>query len=312
MDTKPHFLIEPNNYHYYFFETVAGDELARRELRHSFSARFGYVMPLPRELSDRRLIASECDSKARPTSELREWGGGLVSINTSYEAGGRGHITITGFFTSQEEARRCHREVSAILPPEDESAGNQAVFVFWSRSDRISSRGPGHESKAIDVSPWQDLAGNYPVAVRNKLDPLMRFGFDDVSDQRIILWRGLPGTGKTWAIRALAREWTRCCSFHYIVVPGFFFADAGYMLRLLSNEELRNLHPAITRNGRCLSNIEFGEFEEIEARRWLAAQGKSACALPPTRTSSDLYACAKGRALRADAHAPRAAGFTVR
>ena len=31
---------------------------------------------------------------------------------------------------------------------------------------------------------------------------------------RLIVWRGPPGTGKTWALRALAGAWREWCGVH--------------------------------------------------------------------------------------------------
>jgi len=36
---------------------------------------------------------------------------------------------------------------------------------------------------------------------------------------RLLLWTGPPGTGKTYALRTLAWEWRRWCSFHYVTDP---------------------------------------------------------------------------------------------
>src|SRR5258708_30783938 len=42
---------------------------------------------------------------------------------------------------------------------------------------------------------------------------------------------------------------------------------------ITTNEEVQNLHPAIVRYGRCLTNLEFPEFSESEAREWLDTHG---------------------------------------
>ena len=90
----------------------------------------------------------------------------------------------------------------------------------------------------------------------------------------------------------------------------------GQGLRLLilitTNEELENLHPAITRNGRCLTNLEFTEFSEAEARAWLVAQESSAVDLPPTRSLSDLYTYAQGHVPATNRRTRKIAGFVSR
>src|SRR5258708_35028619 len=59
---------------------------------------------------------------------------------------------------------------------------------------------------------------------------------------------------------------------------------------ITTNEEVQNLHPAIVRHGRCLANLEFPEFSESEARKWLDSHGCSESLLPKNLTLSDLFA----------------------
>ena len=47
---------------------------------------------------------------------------------------------------------------------------------------------------------------------------------------QLLLWHGEPGTGKTYALRALAWEWRAWCRFHYVTDPERFFNEANYML----------------------------------------------------------------------------------
>jgi hypothetical protein len=61
---------------------------------------------------------------------------------------------------------------------------------------------------------------------------------------------------------------------------------------ITTNEEVQNLHPAIVRHGRCLTNLEFPEFSDSEAREWLESHGHSSSAPPKKPTLSDLFAIA--------------------
>ena len=155
---------------------------------------------------------------------------------------------------------------------------------------------------------------------------------------RLLLWHGIPGTGKTYALRALGWEWRTWCDFHYVTDPETFFGSSpAYMLDVLlgedddddeggrwrlliledtgellaadakertgqglsrllnvvdgligqglrvlvlvtTNETLRSLHPAVSRPGRCASQIEFGAFAAEEAAEWLGAgRGSRLC-----------------------------------
>src|SRR5258708_33470041 len=61
---------------------------------------------------------------------------------------------------------------------------------------------------------------------------------------------------------------------------------------ITTNEEVQNLHPAIVRHGRCLTNLEFTEFSEREATKWLESHGFDAAVSSRKRTLSDLFAAA--------------------
>jgi len=50
---------------------------------------------------------------------------------------------------------------------------------------------------------------------------------------RLLLWHGPPGTGKTTAIRSLARAWSGWCRTLFIVDPDRFLGEAGYLMTVL-------------------------------------------------------------------------------
>jgi hypothetical protein len=55
---------------------------------------------------------------------------------------------------------------------------------------------------------------------------------------QLILWHGEAGTGKTFALRALAWEWRDWCQLHYIVDPDTFFGErADYLMGVLTQPE---------------------------------------------------------------------------
>ena len=85
---------------------------------------------------------------------------------------------------------------------------------------------------------WEEIAGNYAGATGDGLARLMTGDLPWRGGQ-LILWHGETGTGKTTALRALAREWSSWCEPHYITDPEKFFGDqSDYMLSVMLEEEM--------------------------------------------------------------------------
>jgi hypothetical protein len=78
---------------------------------------------------------------------------------------------------------------------------------------------------------------------------------------RLMLWQGKPGTGKTYALRALANEWRHWCEFHYITDPEALLGRAGYLLHLVLHET------GDDSRWRLLVMEDTGELLSIDARQ---------------------------------------------
>ena len=175
-----------------------------------------------------------------------------------------------------------------------------------------------------------------------------------------MLWHGAPGTGKTTAIRALARAWRGWCKTLFVVDPEAFFGQAEYLLDVLlerggverttlwrlvvvedvdellradarlvsgqalsrllnltdgligqglnvlllltTNEPVGQLHPAVTRPGRCLAEVALSALSPAEAAAWLGDRHRR-----PERplTLAELYALRGDVAARVSARAER-------
>jgi hypothetical protein len=245
--------------------------------------------------------------------------------------GGLAHIWLSGINVNVEAIGNSYEHCSLICRevatyfPRLQLQGRERTINFWTYADH----GARCFSRVITVPTWEDVKLNYPPDVMDHLQILLDFRPKDSDAGRLLLLRGEPGTGKTWAIRTLIQAWS-WADFQYITDPDKFFGfNPDYMLKVLldekedqttwrvllledageliskdarsqtgqglsrllnlvdgligqglrilclitTNEELKSLHPAIVRPGRCLANIKFRPFTPEEAQEWLNIHG---------------------------------------
>jgi hypothetical protein len=83
------------------------------------------------------------------------------------------------------------------------------------------------------VPEWNEIRENYAQSTKAGLEEIMS-GFRPAHGGQLILWHGEVGTGKTFALRALAWQWREWCQIHYVVDPDTFFGEhADYLMTVL-------------------------------------------------------------------------------
>jgi len=120
-------------------------------------------------------------------------------------------------------------KIRNIYQPIDRDKAGIIPIKFWS----LGSHGPTDTNRKVEVPEWEDIKNNYSADATEKLSHLMN-GFKPSKGGQLLLWHGEPGTGKTFALRAMVNQWRKWCSAEYVVDPEKFFqSDASYMMSVL-------------------------------------------------------------------------------
>jgi hypothetical protein len=205
---------------------------------------------------------------------------------------------------------------TAELPADDP----RVEIGFW----HLTGNGAHRRELPIAAEPWEQIRRNYPASAAEAFDQLVALDGGTVNG-RILLVHGPPGTGKTTALRSLAKQWREWCQLDFVLDPERLFASPGYLIEVImgddddekpwrmllledcdelirpgakaaagqalsrllnltdgllgqgrqvlvaitTNEDITRLHPAVTRPGRCLAQIEVGRLPYHQAVAWL-------------------------------------------
>lgn len=140
-------------------------------------------------------------------------------------------VTVTA--TSEDLAERVLKQATEGAEDEPEPVPENVTMGFWYVSPR---RGPHRTTRQIAAGTWEEVRPNYTAPVAEAMDRLMKVTPDDIAG-RLLLLHGPPGTGKTSALRTLARSWRDWCQVDCVLDPERLFNDVGYLMDIAIGED---------------------------------------------------------------------------
>ncbi|KKZ71879.1 DUF5925 domain-containing protein [Streptomyces showdoensis] len=140
-------------------------------------------------------------------------------------------VTVTA--TDAELAERVLKEATDGAADEPEPQPENVTMGFWYVSPR---RGPHRTTRQIGAGTWDEIRPNYTAPVAGAMDRLMAVTPEDITG-RLLLLHGPPGTGKTSALRTLARSWRDWCQVDCVLDPERLFSDVGYLMDIAIGED---------------------------------------------------------------------------
>jgi len=140
-----------------------------------------------------------------------------------------GRLTVRVTAASSARNAAILTELQTRLPNKIVGPGKISVD-FWYHAPQ----GPSYVTRTLEAPDWIDIKKNYNIAqALPELERLHNPAWRPGSGGQLLLWQGVPGTGKTYAIRSLVQAWAPWCRSIYITDPDEFFGRANYMMNVL-------------------------------------------------------------------------------
>ena len=142
-------------------------------------------------------------------------------------AGGGGQLEVTAITDELAQSILASAAEGAERPaPEPDD--DMVDVGFW----YMTGHGPRRRVRPIASTAWSVLRPNYAASIATAFDALTQLDAEHLNGQ-IVLLHGPPGTGKTTALRSLARHWRDWCQMDFVIDPERLFADPGYLTEVV-------------------------------------------------------------------------------
>ncbi|POM27584.1 ATPase family associated with various cellular activities (AAA) [Actinomadura rubteroloni] len=143
---------------------------------------------------------------------------------------GNAHVAVSAESEELAEAILAESVRDASDPPRTDE--QNVEMGFW----HMGAHGPVRTERAISADSWAQIRRNYTAPVASALDDVMALRREDVAG-RLLLLHGPPGTGKTTALRALARAWSGWCQADCVLDPESLFGTPSYLMEVAVGED---------------------------------------------------------------------------
>lgn len=136
------------------------------------------------------------------------------------------HVWVSG--PDELVATAVAEEIKARVPQQLDEGRVEVEFTDASTGSR---------TLPLDVRPWAEVADHYPAQVRASLDTLTAYRPEVSAARRLVLWHGVPGTGKTTAVRALLHAWRDWADTVVVTDPESLLSNGKYLRRILLDDD---------------------------------------------------------------------------